>query len=317
MDITLAQAIKGFQLYNEAAGRARKTCQWYDKMLNFFHTWLEEQLGHEPLINEVTRDFLRTYMALLRKEVEESAQQPDLLPKKRIRSIRTVRGYYTTLSAFFNWAVREELIENSPMKNVARPKVPRFIPDPYSEDEVRALLTACKTMTDRSSIRMLAMILLLLDSGMRVGEMLSLSLDNLNLELGQAKVMGKGSKERFIYFGKSSKRALWRYISLARPEPYPNVSNLFITFDGRPLPHRQFAHMLRKLGEIAGVKKVYAHRFRRTAAVQFLRNGGNIFSLQKLLGHESLDMVRWYVELAADDVAEAHKKASPVDRWRL
>jgi site-specific recombinase XerD len=78
------------------------------------------------------------------------------------------------LSAFLNWAVREELIDKSPMKNIARPKVPRYIPDPFSEQEIRALLTACKAMTDRSSLRMMAMVLFLLDSGMRVGEMLKL-----------------------------------------------------------------------------------------------------------------------------------------------
>jgi integrase/recombinase XerD len=253
----------------------------------------------------------------MRSEAEQAEQHPELLPKKRVRSLRTVRGYYASLSAFLNWAVREELIDKSPMKNIARPKVPRYIPDPFSEQEIRSLLTACKAMTNRSSPRMMAMVLFLLDSGMRVGEMLKLKLADLDLEQGRAKVMGKGAKERYVYFGRATKRALWRYISLARPEPAPNVENLFLTFDGRPLPQRQFGHMLTKLGEVAGVKKVHPHRFRRTAAVQFLRNGGNIFALQKLLGQETLEMVRRYVELASDDVAEAHQKASPVGGWRL
>jgi len=95
------------------------------------------------------------------------------------------------------------------------------------------------------------------------------------------------------------------------------VHNLLLTFDGRPLPKRQFAHLYSRLGETASVPKVHAQRFRRTAAVQFLRNGGYIFALQKLLGHETLEMVQRYVELASDDVAEAHQKASPVDGWRL
>ncbi len=317
MDITQEQAIKGFRLYNEAAGRSKKTYLWYDKNLNFFQNWLEKQIKHKPYLSEITTESLRSYLTLLRSEAEQSELHPELLPKKRIRSLRTVRGYYASLSAFFNWAVREDLIAQSPMKNIARPKVPRYIPDPFSEQEIRALLTACKSMTDRSSLRMMAMLLFLLDSGTRVGEMLKLKLADLNLEQGRAKVMGKGAKERYVYFGKATKRILWRYISLARPEPMPNVENLFLTFDGRPIAQRQFSHMLSKLGEAAGVNKVHPHRFRRTAAVQFLRNGGNIFALQKLLGHESLEMVRRYVELASNDVAEAHQKASPVDGWRL
>lgn len=317
MDITVEQAIKGFRLYNEAAGRSKKTSLWYENNLDLFHKWIEKQIGHKPHMDEVTTDLLRNFLIQMRSEAEQAEQHPEQLPKKRVRSMRTVRGYYASLSAFLNWAVREELLDKSPMKNIARPKVPRFIPDPLSEQEIRALLTACKNLTDRSSMRMTAMVLFLLDSGVRVGEMLKLKLTDLDLEQGRAKVMGKGAKERYVYFGRATKRVLWRYISLARPEPAPNVENLFLTFDGRPLPQRQFGHMLNKLGEAAGVKRVHPHRFRRTAAVQFLRNGGNIFALQKLLGHETLEMVRRYVELASDDVADAHHKASPVDGWRL
>lgn len=317
MDITLEQAIKGFRLYNEAAGRAKRTCIWYDQNLIQFHKWLEKQLNHKPRLDEITTDLIRNYLGEMRSLVDTRNNQTEQQPKTRIRSLRTVRGYYASLSAFSNWAVREELIEKSPMKNIPRPKLPRFIPDPFSEQEIRALLSACKNMTDRSATRMIAMVLFLLDSGVRVGEMLGLKRADLDLEQGRAKVMGKGAKERYVYFGKATKRALWRYISLARTEPAPNVENLFLTFDGRPLPKRQFAHFLSRLGETAGVPKVHAHRFRRTAAVQFLRNGGNIFALQKLLGHETLEMVRRYVELASDDVAEAHQKASPVDGWRL
>lgn len=317
MDITLEQAIKGFRLYNEAAGRSKSTYSWYDQNLIQFQKWLEKQLNHKPYLDEITADLIRNYLGEMRSLVETQNNQTEQKPKTRIRSLRTVRGYYASISAFSNWAIREELIEKSPMKNIPHPKLPRYIPNPLSEQEIRALLSACKNLTDRSGIRMAAMVLFLLDSGVRVGEMLGLKRTDLDLEQGRAKVMGKGAKERYVYFGKATKRSLWRYMSLARPEPAPNVENLFLTFDGRPLPKRQFAHLLSRLGESAGVPNVHPHRFRRTAAVQFLRNGGNIFALQKLLGHETLEMVRRYVELASDDVAEAHQKASPVDGWRL
>jgi len=317
MDITIERAIKGFRLYNEAAGKSKKTYVWYEKILNKFNKWLETQLNHKPRMDEVTTEILRNYLTQNRSGIEKNGNGKEETANNKTLSARTVLGYYSSLSAFFNWAVREELLPQSPMKNVARPKVPRFLPDPFSEQEIRALIAACKNLTDRSSLRMAAMLLFLLDSGVRVGELLSLKLSDLELEQARAKVMGKGAKERYVYFGRSTKRALWRYMSLSRPEPAPNVDNLFLTFGGRPLPQRQFAHLLARLGESAGVTKVHPHRFRRTAAVQFLRNGGNIFALQKLLGHETLEMVRRYVELASDDVAEAHQKASPVDGWRL
>ena len=129
--------------------------------------------------------------------------------------------------------------------------------------------------------------------------------------------MGKGSKERFVYIGKKSKKAVWKYISLARSEPIPGFDYLFLSFDGRQLKNRRVAYILTALGNRVGIKSVHAHRFRRTAAVQFIRNGGNIFALQQLLGHESLEMVRRYVELASKDVENAFKNSSPVDRWDL
>jgi site-specific recombinase XerD len=317
MDISLDQAIKGFRLYNEAAGRSKNTYRWYEMNLRHFHRWIEKRSDHMPHLEEITAEDLRNYLSELRNLVEMAEKHPEQLPKNRVRSHRTIRGYYASLSAFFNWAVREEIIEKTPMKNIPRPKVPRYIPDPFNEQEIRALLTACKKLTDRSSLRMTAMVLFLLDTGVRIGEILGLKQVDLDLEHGQAKVMGKGAKERYVYFGRTTKRALWRYISLARPEPDINVDTLFICFDGRPIQKRHFEHLMTRLGKSAGVVNVHPHRFRRTAAVQFLRNGGNIFALQKLLGHETLEMVRRYVELASDDVAEAHRKASPVDVWRL
>ena len=97
----------------------------------------------------------------------------------------------------------------------------------------------------------------------------------------------------------------------------PGITKLFLSVDGYPLKNRRVSFILSKLGEKARVKSVHAHRFRRTAAVQFIRNGGNIFALQKLLGHESLEMFRSDVKLAAKDVEDAFSNASPVDRWNL
>jgi site-specific recombinase XerD len=172
-------------------------------------------------------------------------------------------------------------------------------------------------LPDASCLRATAILLVLLDTGIRLGELLNMRLPDLDLEQSRAKIFGKGAKERYVFLGKSTRRALWRYVSLARAEPILGADNVFLSEDGRPITNRYLAHILEKVSKAAGVQKVHPHRFRRTAAIQFLRNGGNIFALQKLLGHETLDMVRHYVNLASDDVAAAHQQASPVDGWRL
>ena len=310
MDVALEKAITGFRLSNEAKGLSRKTTTWYHRNLLLFHKWLEKDIGHPPRIEEVATDQVRRYFTGLRTTVTAYDGHPYHPEEKRPLSPSTICGYYTSLSSFFNWTVREELLTSSPMKNVPRPRVPKFMPDPFSEAEIRALLTACKELPETSALRATAIILVLLDTGIRLNELLGMRLPNLDLEAGRAKIFGKGAKERFVYFGKSTKRALWRYMSLARAEPLLGAENVFLSEDGRPITQRYLAHILAKVSKWGSVQKVHPHRFRRTAAIQFLRNGGNIFALQKLLGHETLDMVQHYVDLASDDVATAHKQAN-------
>ena len=122
------------------------------------------------------------------------------------------------------------------------------------------------------------MILFLLDSGERFSELVNLKHPDVDLKTGRAKILVKGVRERFVYFGGKTKKALWRYISITRPEPMSTITNLFLFVDGRPMKNRRIGHILSNLGEKAKVEDVHAHRFRRTAAVQFIRNGVSIFA---------------------------------------
>ena len=111
-------------------------------------------------------------------------------------------------------------------------------------------------------------------------------------------------------------KALWRYLAEREPEPTAD-DPLFVSLDRYPMDRSSISHMLRELGKRAGVAKVHPHRFRHTMALWFLRNGGDVFSLQRILGHSTLDMVRQYVALAEADAVSAHRRASPADNWRL
>jgi len=164
------------------------------------------------------------------------------------------------------------------------------------------------------------MILMLLDTGIRVSELAGLRLPDVSIEDGLLKVLGKGNKERVVPMGKQVARHLWRYISHCRPEPaMPRLDRVFLTREGGSLGKDRLDKIMRAYGrkaEITGVRSS-PHTLRHTAAVTFLRNGGDVFSLQRMLGHATLEMTRRYCELADVDVKRAHMTASPVDNLDL
>ena len=164
--------------------------------------------------------------------------------------------------------------------------------------------------------RGVVIVLTLLDTGLRVNELINLKMENVWLEEGLIKVLGKGNKERLVPIGKQIRKLPWRYISQYRPEPArPKPDTLFLTQDGRPLTKNRVDSIMKHYGRMAGLTGVRCspHTLRHTFAIYFLRNDGDIFSLQKILGHSSLEMTRRYCELANVDIKKAHTIASPVD----
>jgi integrase/recombinase XerD len=135
----------------------------------------------------------------------------------------------------------------------------------------------------------------------------------VNLENGEVQVLPYGSsiksKPRTVYLGRAARRAIWLHI--AEREDLRDDDPFFL------LAICSIQVILRRLGERAGAKKVHAHRLRHTFVIQYLRNGGDVFTLQRLLGDSTLEMVKHYLAIAQADIKEAHRKSSPVDRWRL
>jgi integrase/recombinase XerD len=164
--------------------------------------------------------------------------------------------------------------------------------------------------------------MLLLSTGVRASELCTARRADLDMAENSLKVTGKGrgtaGKERFVYFGQKTRRALWRY--LVEHKELQDDGPLFVVEpDGepRPMKRRALDTLLKRIGERAGVMDVYPHRFRHTFAVNYLRNGGNAFALMRVLGHTSIKMVSHYVNLAQADLAAIQRTADPGDRWNL
>ena len=231
------------------------------------------------------------------------------------------------LSTLWTWAAVELDIPNI-VARVAKPtyKEPEIIP--YSQDEIRRLLKAAeynaewtarngrKVRSKRSTAtRDRAIIFTLLDTGLRASELCALTVGDYDEKRGRLHVLhGKGDKGRFVVTGKRTQKAIWRYMA-QRPEA-KDKEPLFDTGSGQHMTRVNLYHMIVGCGQRSNVKKAGVHRFRHTFAIEFLRNGGNVFQLQELLGHEDVRTVLTYVKVAERDIDSAGRH-SPADNWKV
>lgn len=213
---------------------------------------------------------------------------------------KTKLNYHIGLSALWTWTEREGYTQKHILRMVDRPKPKQIVIQPFSEIEIRALIQAIQY----SPIRNRALILLLLDTGARASEICALKRTDIDLVKRQIKVLGKNDKERFLPFSARTGSALFSYLATNDSEPFNFNRN-------------SLAQFLRRLGRRAGVANTHPHRFRHTFAITFLRNGGDPYSLQEILGHSTMEMVRKYLAIAQIDIDTAHRKASPVEGWKL
>jgi site-specific recombinase XerD len=222
-------------------------------------------------------------------------------------SPRTVRDYYTHLRTFFRWLVAEGELEAAPTDRIPIPIARTDQVQPYTTEEIKALLAAAsRTKAPR---RDTAVVLFLLDTGVRASELVGLKGQDLDITLRRARVLGKGHKERTVSFQGRTARALWAWMSSNGSPPHMPV----FTGERGPLTRSGLLDIIERLGRAASVRNAHTHRFRHTFAVTFLRAGGNVFTLQQILGHTSLHMSQRYVALAQADIEAQHRQHSPVE----
>ncbi len=246
-------------------------------------------------------------------------EHPYTGPQSRGLTGHTINCYLRAIRAFWTWLTTEEFIETNPFDRITVPKAPKKVITPFSDDQLRSFFEVIDAKSP-IGFRDLALTQILLDTGVRVTELTGLETEDVNLVQRCLKVHGKGDKERIVPFGVTIQKALAKYVNKHRPNPlYPLSDNLFLTRNGMPLTPNRVQSMIEMYATKAGIQGVRAspHTFRHTFAISYLRNGGDVFTLQRILGHETLDMVRNYVTLAQTDLQEAHLRCSPVDNLKM
>ena len=311
----LSKLIDLFLVSKKVEGRSEKTLSWYRSNLCRYAEFAGDD--GPATANDLSLQSGRAFVNHLQSQPKRYEEHQYREPLKGGLSPRSVHGYVRTLKAFGSWLSEEGYVDAHPFQRLKPPKLPETMIQILSDDEIRQLVAAINPKTPLGA-RTYAMFLLLLDTGIRASELVTLTLSNTYLDDGYVKVFGKGSKERMVPIGAATKKALMTYMMAHRPEPVrPETDNLFLTFDGYPMKYAGFAQAIRRLGVAASVPRLHPHLFRHTFAVRYLMNGGDVMTLRLILGHTTLDVTQMYVHLAESHVQVQHNRYSPVDRLGL
>ncbi len=301
-----------YELSNHADGKSPRTISWYTDMLTLFSHYLKEK-RHKKGISAFKIDTVREYIIYLRGKRRFEGHPYTPRQDKPI-SARTVQCHVRSLKAFSSWLYAEGYTAQNKLTNLKLPKAPTSIIEPLAPEEIKEITSSINKKAPTST-RNYALFATLLDTGLRASETAGIILSNLNLVDGYIKVMGKGSKERIVPIGKYIQMTLWTYIDKVRPEPIsPDCNNLFLTQGGKPITVNTVKLLFSRLAKRSGVKRLHAHLCRHTFAINYLMNGGDIFSLREILGHTTLDMVNHYLHFTSSQITEQHHKYSPMDK---
>ena len=294
------------------------TCRCYRKDLEGFEDFLKSSgmvlsPSGKAEIEKVDRIDIRKYLSFLYRKNRKSS----------------IARKISTLRSFYKYLVREQVIPSNPAKSVSTPKVEKTLPTTLTVDEAFRLMESPKTISEKSSegsrekgLRDRAILELLYSSGLRVSELVGLNSNQLDLDLGIVKVMGKGRKERIVPVGAKAIEALVAYLKergiLGGLRPGGRASGpegekpIFVNSLGGRLTARSVGRLMKRYSRHSGIfRKVSPHSLRHTFATHLLDAGADIREIQEMLGHSSLSTTQRYTHVSMGKLMEVYDKAHP------
>lgn len=275
------QLLERFISAKEIEGCSNKTLEYYKNMI----TKLIDKTSKS--VKQINTDDLRNYLAEY-KDTNNS-------------SLVTIDNMRRIFSSFFSWLEDENYIVKSPARRIHKLKTVKVIKNTYSDENIEQMRDCCK-----DNIRNLALIELLLSTGMRVGEIVNLNIDDINFEDRSCIVLGKGNKQREVYFDAKAKLHLQEYLKNRDDDEIA----LFVS---QNKPHQRLSIsgielIIRKIGKNIKIDKAYPHKFRRTLATMAIDKGMPIEQVQKLLGHVKIETTMHYAMVNQNNVKISHRK---------
>jgi len=272
--------VESFLSSKRLEGCSEKTLHYYESTIQIVLNTIQKHVKH------ITTDDLRKYLTDY-QNVHKSS-------RVTIDNIRRI------LSSFFSWLEDEDYIVKSPVRRIHKVKSATTIKETYSDESLELMRDNCNSLRD------LALIDILASTGMRVGELVLLNIDDINFNERECVVFGKGDKERIVYFDARTKIHLQNYIDSRSDEN----KALFVSMR-KPynrLTIRAIETIVRNIGKQLEIPKAHPHKFRRTLATKAIDKGMPIEQLQKLLGHQKIDTTLQYAMVKQSNVKIAHKR---------
>ena len=269
---SLKSLIKGFVLTKQTEDKSPRTVEYYQENLKRF-LWYAEKKNWPDDIRLLNEWHIREFLGYVATETHRWGISGNGSETSRHKaSHSTVHHYYRALSCFFTWAVSEGLMNESPMAKIKVAKPKAKVVQPYTSEEIKKMLAVCEYDYEHNAkflaSRNQAIILMLLDTGVRLSELLQMEVGDIENETGYIKVLGKGAKERVVRIGKTSRKALWRYL-MYRPDN--GKKELWLTEEGEPLHESGLQSLVKRLEQRAGItSRGSVHRFRHTFALDLI-----------------------------------------------
>lgn len=264
----------------EIEGCSKRTISYYREIIEDFTDSFEKSIKH------IITDDIRKYLS-------------DYKEKSNCTSV-TVDNLRRVLSSFFSWLEDEDYIIKSPVRRIHRIKTAQTVKETFSDENIEKMRDRC------ANIRNLALVELLISTGIRVGELINLNIQDVNFEERSCIVLGKGNKQREVYFDARTKIHLLQYLNKRTDE---NAA-LFVSMK-KPYNRLSISGIeliIRKLGIESDVNKVHPHKFRRTLATMAIDKGMPIEQVQKLLGHVKIETTMHYAMVNQNNVKISHRK---------
>ncbi len=278
-------------------GLSRNTLESYRRDLNKFAAWLERQRGAALL--DTTHADIQGFLA-------------HLVGGEKARATSTSRAI-SSLKRLFRYLLRQNRISADPTLQIATPKLPRSLPKSLTEPDVELLLNAPDVQTPLG-LRDRTMLEVLYATGLRVSELVNLSVAQVSLDMGVVRVMGKGSKERLVPLGEEALEWIRRYLKEGRPLLLAGKlsDTLFVTHRGEGMTRQMFWYLIRKHAHQGGLHKPLSpHTLRHAFATHLLNHGADLRVVQMLLGHSDISTTQIYTHVARERLKKLHAQHHP------